>query len=119
MGGASCSPSGAADLRLGALEIQRIAAMAAQDSTIEAYGVLSVAKDPRAAPRERKSYDDRTLFRIRVEKIEDTYVARLTDRVEAAAQRYARLAAKLEAARNGSERRLDVESETFNTGGIA
>ena len=74
-----------ADLRLGALEIQRIAAIAAQDSTIEAYGVLSVAKDPRAVPRERKSYDDRTVFRIRVEKIEDTYVAHLTDRVPASA----------------------------------
>jgi 5-methylcytosine-specific restriction protein A len=37
-----------ANQRLGALEIQRIAALAAQDPSIEALGILSFAKDPKA-----------------------------------------------------------------------
>jgi 5-methylcytosine-specific restriction enzyme A len=69
-----------ADSRLGAVEIQRIAAFAVQDPTIEAIGILSLAKDPKAETRERESYDDRTVFRLRIEHDGERYVAHLVER---------------------------------------
>jgi hypothetical protein len=72
-----------ADARLGAIEIKRIAEAVVADPSIEAFGVLSVAKDKNAVPRVRKTFDDRTLFRLRVERDGDRFVAHLVGRPEA------------------------------------
>lgn len=69
-----------ANLRLGAVEIRRIADLAAQDPTIEALGILSFAKDAKAHTRERETFDDRTVFRLRIEKDGERYVAHLLER---------------------------------------
>jgi len=69
-----------ADSRLGALEVERIAAAVAADPSIEAFGILSIAKDPKATPRVRESYDDDTLFRLKVVHEDGVYVAHLVAR---------------------------------------
>lgn len=69
-----------ANSRLGAEEIERIAHYAASTPGVEAYGVLTFAKDTDAKTRERATYDDNTVFRIRVEANGQSYVAHLIDR---------------------------------------
>lgn len=69
-----------ADNRLGAEEIKRIAMKAILDPSIECFGILSIAKDPLAETRERASYDDTTVFRLRLEDIEGEYIAHLIER---------------------------------------
>ena len=50
------------------------------DPSIECFGILSIAKDPLAETRERASYDDATVFRLRLEDLEGEYVAYLIER---------------------------------------
>jgi hypothetical protein len=69
--------------KLGATESERIARLAVADPTIEVLGVLCIAKDPRAAQRERQTFDDRTVFRMNVQEEDGKIVAHLVSRVEA------------------------------------
>jgi 5-methylcytosine-specific restriction protein A len=69
-----------ANARLGAQEIRRIAETVVADATIEAFGILSIVKDKDATPRERKTYDDRTVFRLRIEKNGESFIAHLVSR---------------------------------------
>ena len=69
--------------KLGATESERIARLAVVDPTIEVLGVLCIAKDPRAAQRERQTFDDRTVFRMNVQEEDGKIVAHLVSRVEA------------------------------------
>lgn len=71
-----------ADNRLGAEEIARLAKLASENPSIEAYGVLTIAKDTTAATRERATYDDRTVFRLRVEEHDGQFIAHLVERPE-------------------------------------
>lgn len=69
-----------ADHRLGAEEIARIAHYAATTPDVEALGVLTFAKDANATTRERATYDDNTVFKLRIELTEGKYVAHLVER---------------------------------------
>ena len=69
-----------ADSRLGAEEIARNAHYAATTQGVESFGVLTIAKDPSATTRERATYDDNTVFRLRIELRDDVYIAHLIDR---------------------------------------
>lgn len=71
-----------ADNRLGAEEIARLAKLAAKNPDIEAYGVLTIAKDTTASTRARATYDDRTVFRLRVEEHDGQFIAHLVERPE-------------------------------------
>jgi len=70
-----------ANSRPGAREIERIAAAVVQDPSIGAFGILSFAKDPKAETRVRASYDDTTVFRLRVVMEGGKYVAHLVERI--------------------------------------
>lgn len=72
-----------ADSRLGADEIARLAQYAASNPDVEALGVLTFAKDPNAATRERETYDEKSVFRLRVENNSGTLIAHLIERPEA------------------------------------
>ena len=70
-----------ADHRHGAVEAERIATRAAENQDIAAFGVLCFAKDPKAESRERKDFDDRTLFRLRIERTGEALVAHIVGRI--------------------------------------
>ena len=63
------------DNKLGADEIFRVAKFVVTHPEVEALGILSIAKDRTAAARERKTYDDDSVFRLRVEEIEGEIIA--------------------------------------------
>jgi 5-methylcytosine-specific restriction protein A len=63
------------DNKLGAEEIFRVAKFAATHPDVEALGILSIAKDKTASARERKTYDDNTVFRLRVEEVDGEIIA--------------------------------------------
>ncbi|ACV34390.1 hypothetical protein [Accumulibacter sp.] len=69
-----------ADSRLGAEEIARNAHYAASTPGVEAFGVLTIAKDTNATTRERATYDDSTVFRLRIEVVDGVYIAHLVER---------------------------------------
>ena len=69
-----------ADHRLGAEEIARIAHYAATTPGVESFGVLTFAKDTTASTRQRATYDDNTVFRIRVDSNDGKYVAHMLER---------------------------------------
>ena len=69
-----------ADHRLGAEEIARIAHYAATTPEVESFGVLTFAKDTKASTRQRATYDDNTVFKLRVEAKEGKYVAHMLER---------------------------------------
>lgn len=69
-----------ADNRLGAEEIARIAHYAATTTGVESYGVLTMAKDTTAQTRARATYDDNTVFRLRIDARDGKYVAHLVER---------------------------------------
>jgi hypothetical protein len=73
----------AADLKAGGKEVAEIAALAADDPSVAAFGVLCIAADPAAVPRVRKSYDDATVFWLRVFRDEGSIVAELVERIAA------------------------------------
>ena len=68
--------------KLGAGESERFAKLAAADPTIEVLGVLCFAQDPAAGQRQRTTFDDRTVYRLRVEQIDGKLIAQLVDRPE-------------------------------------
>lgn len=70
-----------ADQRLGALETKRIAERVAEDQDIAAFGILCIAKDPKAETRVRKTFDDHRLFRLRVERSGEAIIAHLVERI--------------------------------------
>ena len=70
--------------KLGATESERLAQLAAADANIEVLGVLCFAKDPAAGQRQRSTFDDNTVYRLRVEQIDGELIAHLVDRVEVA-----------------------------------
>jgi hypothetical protein len=75
-------PVGAAvDLKAGSREIAELAAIAADDQNVSSFGVNCIAVDPAARPRVRKSFDDRTVFRLRVVRESESIVAELVDRI--------------------------------------
>lgn len=65
----------AANSTLGAREIQHIAKLAANDSTVSAFGVICIARDPSAVPRRRKSYDPKTLRKLKVFQEGESFIA--------------------------------------------
>lgn len=67
--------------RLGARESERVARYAAENSNVPAYGVVCVAKDRDARTRQRKTYIDGTLLRLRVVQEGHTYVAYEVEKV--------------------------------------
>jgi hypothetical protein len=71
-----------ADSRLGAEEIARVAHYAVSSPGVESFGVLTFAKDAAAATRQREDYDENTVFRLRIEERDGTYVAHLIERPE-------------------------------------
>lgn len=71
---------GDVDTRHGAEEMARIAHYAAINPEVEALGVLTIAVDPAAKPRVRKTYDDSTVFRLRITEADSVYTAHLVDR---------------------------------------
>ena len=68
------------DTRNGAEEMLRVARYVSENPEIEALGVLSVAKDVNAKPRIRATYDDDTLFRLKVTEGRGIYTAELVSR---------------------------------------
>jgi hypothetical protein len=70
------------ELKLGALESERITRAIVADPSIEAFGILCFAKDPKAEHRERKTYDDRTVMRLRLEEDAGKVVAHFMERVD-------------------------------------
>ena len=64
-----------ADHRLGADEIQRIAKRAVEEPAIESFGILSIVKDKQAVPRQRKTYDDNTVFKLKIEHVGGEFIA--------------------------------------------
>ncbi len=69
-----------ADHRLGAEEIARIAHYAATTPDVESFGVLTFARNTNASTRQRATYDDNTVFGIRVEAKDGKYVAHMLER---------------------------------------
>jgi 5-methylcytosine-specific restriction protein A len=70
-----------ANQRLGAVEAERIATQVAENQDIAAYGILCFAKDTDVESRERETFDDRTLFRLRVERSGELLIAHLVERI--------------------------------------
>ena len=70
------------ETKLGAIESERIARLALMDPTIEVLGVLCFAKDPHTEHRERKTFDDRTVFVLRIAEEGEMLAAHLVARVD-------------------------------------
>jgi|SRR5882672_526173 len=66
-----------ADERPGSSEVKRIASIVAVNKDVEALGVLCFAEDPKAQTRTRRDFDDKTVFRLRVERVGERLVAHL------------------------------------------
>ena len=73
---------GSVEQKPGAVESERIARLALKDPTIKVFGILCVAKDSKAKARTRQTYDDQTVFRLRVEEEGKSIVAHLVDRLD-------------------------------------
>jgi hypothetical protein len=69
-----------ANARQGALEIQRIAMLVADNPKIEALGILCRAEDQAAVPRERRTFDRDTVFRLRIQREGEQLIAYTIDR---------------------------------------
>ena len=67
--------------KVGAKELHEIATFCAKDPNVEVFGVLCLAEDPNARPRVRKSFDERTVFKVRVAMDGERIVAHLVDRL--------------------------------------
>lgn len=70
------------ELKLGAVESERIAKQIVADPSIEAFGILCYAKEPKAEHRQRQTFDDDTVMRLRLEESGGKIVAHFTERVD-------------------------------------
>ena len=63
------------DNKLGAEELHRIVKFVAAHPTVEALGILTIAKSKSATSSQRKTYDDETVFRLQVEELNGEFIA--------------------------------------------
>jgi hypothetical protein len=64
-----------ANRRLGAREAERVARYAVENPNVPVYGIVCVAKDPKAKTRQRKTFNEQTLLRLRVVQEERSIIA--------------------------------------------
>ena len=68
--------------KLGAIESEKIARLVFADPTDQVFGVLCFAKDPHAEHRKRMTFDDRTVFLMKVEEKDGKLVAEIVERLD-------------------------------------